>query len=57
VNTKLKPKIYITRKLPDPIVTRLAEVCEIKMWEKEEEPVPREILEKEIQDVEGFTVY
>jgi glyoxylate reductase len=50
----LKPKIYITRKLPDRIVTRLAEVCEIKMWEKEEEHVPREILEKEIQDVEGL---
>jgi glyoxylate reductase len=54
VNTKLKPKIYLTRKLPDPIVSRLAEVCEVKMWDKEEEPVPREILEKEIQDVEGL---
>lgn len=54
MNTGLKPKIYITRKLPDPIVTRLAEVCEIKMWEKEEEPVPRKILEKEIQEVEGL---
>jgi len=50
----LKPKIYITRKLPDSIVTRLAEVCEVKMWDKEEEPVPREILEKEVQDVEGL---
>jgi glyoxylate reductase len=52
--TNLKPKIYITRKLPDPIVTRLSEVCEVKMWDKEEETVPREILEKEIQDVEGL---
>jgi glyoxylate reductase len=50
----LKPKIYITRKLPEPIVTRLAEVCEIRMWDKEDEPVPRKILEKEIQDVEGL---
>jgi glyoxylate reductase len=50
----LKPKIYITRKLPDIIVTRLAEFCEITMWEKEEEPVPRKILEREIQDVEGL---
>jgi glyoxylate reductase len=50
----LKPKIYITRKLPESIVKRLAEICEIKMWDKEEDPVPREILEKEIQDVEGL---
>ncbi|MFB3161048.1 D-glycerate dehydrogenase [Neobacillus sp. 179-J 1A1 HS] len=50
----MKPKIYISRKLPEPIVSRLAEVCEVKMWDKEEEPVPREILEKEIQDVDGL---
>ncbi|WHY00053.1 D-glycerate dehydrogenase [Neobacillus sp. DY30] len=50
----MRPKIYITRKLPDQIVTRLAEVCEVKMWEKEEEPVPREILEKEIVDIDGL---
>jgi glyoxylate reductase len=50
----MRPKIYITRKLPDPVVTRLTEVCEVKMWEKEEEPVPRDVLEKEIRDVEGL---
>ncbi|MDR7078915.1 glyoxylate reductase [Neobacillus niacini] len=50
----MKPKIYITRKLPDLVVEKMREVCEVKMWDKEEEPVPREILEKEIQDVEGL---
>lgn len=50
----MKPRIYITRKLPELIVDKLKEVCEVRMWEKEEEPVPREILEKEIQEVEGL---
>lgn len=50
----MKPKIYITRKLPELVVERLKVVCELKMWENEEEPVPREILEKEIQDVDGL---
>jgi glyoxylate reductase len=50
----MKPKIYITRKLPDLIVDKLKEVCEVRMWEKAEEPVPREIFEKEIQEVEGL---
>lgn len=50
----MRPKIYITRKLPDAVVTRLTEVCEVRMWEKEEEPVPRHVLEKEIQDVDGL---
>jgi glyoxylate reductase len=50
----MKPKIYITRKLPDLVVEKLKEVSEVKMWEKEDEPVPREILEKEIRDVDGL---
>ncbi|NWQ39569.1 D-glycerate dehydrogenase [Bacillus sp. EB106-08-02-XG196] len=50
----MTPKIYITRKLPDPIVDKLKNAFEVRMWEKEEEPVPREILEKEIQEVEGL---
>jgi glyoxylate reductase len=51
---KMKPKIYITRKLPEPVVIRLSEICEVRMWDKEEEPVPRSILEKEIQEVDGL---
>lgn len=50
----MKPKIYITRKLPDLIVDQLQEACEVKMWEEEEVPVPRDILEQEIQDVDGL---
>ncbi|WP_075618851.1 2-hydroxyacid dehydrogenase [Paenisporosarcina indica] len=50
----MKPKIYITRKLPDAIIAQLSEVCEVSMWENEEEPVPREVLEKEMQQVNGL---
>jgi glyoxylate reductase len=52
--TKMKPKVYITRKLPQLVVEKLKDVCEVKMWDKEESTVPREILEKEIQDVDGL---
>ncbi|WP_270180214.1 2-hydroxyacid dehydrogenase [Alkalihalobacillus sp. CinArs1] len=50
----MKRKIYITRKLPEPIVQRLSETCEVRMWEEDEKPVPREVLEEEIEDVEGL---
>ncbi|WP_017382210.1 2-hydroxyacid dehydrogenase [Paenisporosarcina sp. TG-14] len=50
----MKQKIYITRKLPDAVVDRLREICEVGMWDKEEEPVPREVLMKEIRDVDGI---
>ncbi len=50
----MKPKIYITRKLPDIVVDRLREVCEVSMWEEEEKPVTREVLELEIRKVDGL---
>lgn len=50
----MKPKVYITRRIPNEIVQKLEEVCEIRMWNEEEEPVPREVLEKEITDVDGL---
>lgn len=50
----MKPKVYITRRIPNEIVQKLEEVCVVRMWNEEEEPVPYEVLEKEITDVEGL---
>ncbi|MDQ0482574.1 2-hydroxyacid dehydrogenase [Guptibacillus hwajinpoensis] len=50
----MKQKVYITRKLPDEIVDRMREKYEVRMWEEEEIPVPREVLEKEIEPVDGL---
>lgn len=50
----MKPKIYITRKLPDQIVTKLSEICEISMWKEEDIPVPRKVLEREIEEIDGL---
>jgi glyoxylate reductase len=50
----VKPKVFITRKIPDQIVEKITQSCEVRMWEQEDIPVPREILEKEICDVDGL---
>lgn len=50
----MKPRIYVTRKLPEHIVQRLNEGCEVRMWEEEETPVPREVLQEEIKEVDGL---
>ncbi|WP_068672797.1 D-glycerate dehydrogenase [Oceanobacillus sp. Castelsardo] len=49
-----KPKIYITRKIPRELVKSYEDQYDIRMWEKEEEPVPREILLKETQHADGI---
>ncbi|WCK56418.1 D-glycerate dehydrogenase [Aneurinibacillus sp. Ricciae_BoGa-3] len=50
----MKPKIYVTRKLPDVIISYLSNECEVRMWDKEDEPVPPEILAEEIEEVDGL---
>ncbi|MFJ7639191.1 2-hydroxyacid dehydrogenase [Peribacillus sp. NPDC097225] len=50
----MKPKVYITRKLPDQIVNGLSGNFEVTMWQDETTPVPREVLEKEIVEVDGL---
>ncbi|WP_342044057.1 2-hydroxyacid dehydrogenase [Bacillus sp. OTU530] len=50
----MKAKVYITRKIPDEIVSKIEAVCEVRMWQEEAKPVPREVLEKEIADVDGL---
>lgn len=49
-----RPRIFITRRMPQTIVDHIAEVCEVSMWEEEEIPVPRERLEQEIEQVDGL---
>lgn len=50
----MKPKIYITRKLPEQIIEGLSRNYDVRMWDQEDIPVPREVLEKEIKEVEGL---
>ncbi|MGE7183199.1 2-hydroxyacid dehydrogenase [Peribacillus sp. NPDC006672] len=50
----MKPKIYITRKLPEQIIDGLSGNYDVRMWDHEDIPVPREVLEQEMKEVEGL---
>lgn len=50
----MRPQVYITRKIPDEIVRKIEEKCDVRMWMGEDEPVPREVLENEITNVDGL---
>ncbi|MDM5198171.1 D-glycerate dehydrogenase [Fictibacillus enclensis] len=50
----MKPKVYITRKIPKEVAEQIAEVCYVRMWEEEDIPVPRPILQKELADSDGL---
>lgn len=50
----MKPTVYITRSIPNEIIQRISKHCEIRIWIETDIPVPREILEKEIEEVDGL---
>ncbi|WP_229672300.1 2-hydroxyacid dehydrogenase [Pullulanibacillus camelliae] len=50
----MKPKIFVTRKIPHQALSYLEKYAEVAMWEEEDIPVPREVLEKEIETVDGL---
>lgn len=48
-----KPKVFITRLIPEKGLTRISEFCEADIW-REELPPPREILLRRIQNADGI---
>ncbi|MBP2243128.1 glyoxylate reductase [Cytobacillus eiseniae] len=50
----MKPKVFITRKIPTHLLNKLEEVCEVSIWNHENTPVPREVLEEKIVDAVGL---
>ncbi|AQS59590.1 2-hydroxyacid dehydrogenase [Desulforamulus ferrireducens] len=50
----MRPRVYITRTIPPEALARIKEVCEVKVWDEEDVPVPYEVLEQEITEVDGL---
>ncbi|WP_313804811.1 D-glycerate dehydrogenase [Cytobacillus sp.] len=50
----MKPKIFITRKIPTHIVSHLEKSCDVSIWNYENTPVPREVLEEHIAEADGL---
>jgi glyoxylate reductase len=49
-----KPRIYLTRPLPEAAMHLLDGVVEYRLWDREDEPVPRDTFLREIVDVDGL---
>lgn len=48
-----KPKVFVTRLIPDEGLARLRETAEVQVWE-EELPPPYDVLRKEVREVDGL---
>ncbi|HZC05786.1 MAG TPA: D-glycerate dehydrogenase [Ktedonobacterales bacterium] len=47
-----KPRIYVTRRIPDEGLRLLADVCDVTVWEGDDPP-QRATLERELRDADG----
>lgn len=46
--------MFITRRIPESALQKIREVCNIDIWDEEDIPVPREILEQRVKEVDGL---
>jgi len=49
----VKPKVYLTRRIPLAGLRLLEEACDVRLWD-EPLPVPREVLLREVAEAEGL---
>jgi glyoxylate reductase len=49
----VKPKVYVNRPIPEEALKKLEQTCDYRIW-KGELAVPRDVLLKEVRDVDGL---
>jgi glyoxylate reductase len=49
----MKPKVYVTREVPEEGMIMLQDECEIEVWQGEL-PVPRDVLLENVRDIDGL---
>jgi glyoxylate reductase len=49
----MKPKVYVTRKVPEEGMMMLQDECDIEVWQGEL-PVPRDVLLEKVSDIDGL---
>ncbi|MGM8211964.1 2-hydroxyacid dehydrogenase [Virgibacillus sp. W0430] len=49
-----KPLIFITRKIPDEIIKPYENHFQFKMWQSEDEPIPKDVLIEEVKRADGL---
>ncbi|WP_163527859.1 2-hydroxyacid dehydrogenase [Halobacillus ihumii] len=50
----MQKKIYLTRKMPNEIISMMAEHCSVEMWPEKETAVPASVLKEKIREVDGL---
>jgi glyoxylate reductase len=50
----MKPKIFVTRAMPDEVLAIMRAECEVNVWPHDEPAIPRDALLREVRDANGI---
>ncbi|WP_314001991.1 D-glycerate dehydrogenase [uncultured Paenibacillus sp.] len=50
----MKPNVYITRRIPREAIERLSSCCDVSIWDEEDKPVPRDVLERALGNADAL---
>lgn len=50
----MRPKVYVTRMIPKDILAEIQAICDVEIWPEPDVPVPRDVLERAIAEVDGL---
>lgn len=50
----MRPKVYVTRKIPEQGLAIVQAAADVSAWEREDVPPPRDVLQREVADVDGL---
>lgn len=48
-----RPKVYITRKIPQQAIEMVRAAAAVRLWDREDAPPPRDVILREVRDVDG----
>jgi len=49
-----RPKVYVTRRIPQPALDLIRAVADLTMWDREDVPPPREVILRDVRQVDGL---
>lgn len=49
-----RPKVYVTRRIPQPALDLVRSAADVTVWDREDAPPPREVILREVAGVDGL---
>ncbi len=49
-----RPRVYVTRRIPEAALDLLRAVADVAVWDSEDQPVPRDVLLREVAQADGL---